>query len=176
DPGGVGYFRMQSQYQLADTGTTSISLALHAVTPAGLESNGVASGPTFVSPALAWYHQLDPSGLALHGFLGNNLRAPSRLGDGLDQTLKYGFALQSPLAGDRNSAGQSLQMFVEALGRYSLDSDPSAEPRPGSSWELVPGLHWRMGENGWLSGGVIVPLGPVHVPANLWQITWSWRF
>src|SRR5207302_168063 len=40
DPGGVGYYRMHSQLQLLDSGSTSLCLNCQAFTPAGLESGG----------------------------------------------------------------------------------------------------------------------------------------
>ena len=53
-------------------------------------------------------------------------------------------------------ANQGMYLFLEALGRYRYDGDSnSSQPRV---WELVPGLHWRMSDSVWMSGGVLVPL------------------
>src|SRR5262249_28575144 len=60
DPGGVGFARVDTQVQLFDTSTTSFALGLQAVTPLGLQAEGVADnqGPTVVTPALAVFHEL----------------------------------------------------------------------------------------------------------------------
>jgi hypothetical protein len=82
--------------------------------------------------------------------------------------------LQSPLPGTNNMPGQSVHLFVEALGRYRIDGDPSQ--RTALNWELLPGVHWRLGENWWMSGGILMPLGLPRPDAHLWQITASWQF
>ena len=58
DPGGVGYFRVQSQLQFLDTGKTGCTIGLRAATPAGVEYDGLQDGPTFVAPNLAWHYDL----------------------------------------------------------------------------------------------------------------------
>ena len=94
--------------------------------------------------------------------------------DGLARSLHYGIALQRPLGLDPFGTGSSVHLFVEALGRsrffaYGTES-------PSSSWEVLPGLHWRVGDNCWMSGGVIVPLNNQHFDPGLVQITCWWKF
>src|SRR5438128_4640568 len=72
DPGGAGYYRLHTQYQLLDSSTSGLCLGLRAVTPAGLEANGLARGHTILCPALAWYQDLGAVG-PLHGYVGINL-------------------------------------------------------------------------------------------------------
>lgn len=171
DPGGVGYYRLCSQYQLSDDGRTSVALALQAWTPAGREDDGAAGGPTVLRPALAWFHQIDDS-LAIHGFVGKSLRADNRWLDSLEYGYHCGLALQTPLTGP--SPNQGVHMFVEALGRYRWPSEWTARPVP--TLEILPGIHWRVGENWWLTSGVVLPAGGLHSSNELWQFTFWWRF
>jgi hypothetical protein len=173
DPGGIGYYRAYTQYQIYETDTTHCSFNLQAATPAGLEGQGVAGGPTVLTPALAYFQELD-SGAALQAFVGKNFTARSGWTDGLARSLHYGIALQRPLGLDPFGTGSSVHVFVEALGRsrffaYGTES-------PSSSWEVLPGLHWRVGDNCWMSGGVIVPLNNQHFDPGLVQITCWWKF
>ena len=62
-------------------------------------------------------------------------------------------------------------MFVEELGRYRFEN---RSVRP-AVWEMVPGVHWRMNEAWWLSGGWIVPVS-VRPDARQWQITCWMQF
>src|SRR5262249_24888339 len=72
DPGGVGFYRLYSQMQLLEAGTTSLCLNLQAVTPAGLQSGGVQDGPTVLTPGLAVFQELG-GGSALQGFVGQDI-------------------------------------------------------------------------------------------------------
>jgi len=173
DPGGAGYYRLHTQYQLLDSSTSGLCLGLRAVTPAGLEADGLAHGPTILSPALAWYQDL--GGIAsLHGYIGKNLRATNGWTDSLERSIHYGVAVQQPIPGLTSTSTGSLHFFVEALGRQR--SNPDLAERPPFNWEVLPGLHWQMGENWWMSGGLLLPMGASRLETNLWQITCSWRF
>jgi hypothetical protein len=171
DPGGYGYYRLHAQYQLVDSNSGGLSLGLRAVTPAGLEADGVSQGRTILSPALAWYQDLGGN-FVLHGYVGKNLHASSNWTDNLERSLHYGVALQQPVV-DSSPIG-SLHMFVEALGRQR--SNPDLVDRPDTTLEMLPGLHWQVGENWWMQGGILLPLGSSRLDTNLWQITCSWRF
>ena len=74
DPGGIGYYFVHAQYQLVDEGPTALTLGFQAMTPAGRESDGVATGPTMLSPNLAWFQDLGDGG-RFQGFVGKNFRA-----------------------------------------------------------------------------------------------------
>jgi hypothetical protein len=173
DPGGPGYYRLHAQYQLLDSNTSGLCLGLRAVTPAGLESDGVAQGWTVLSPALAWYQDLGGNTI-IHGFIGKNVHATSNWTDSLERSVNYGLAVQQPVPGTIPTSNCSLHMFVEALGRQR--SNPDLVDRPTSTFEMLPGIHWQMGENWWLQGGVLLPLGANRLDPGLWQITCSWRF
>jgi hypothetical protein len=173
DPGGCGYYRLHAQYQLIDSNSGGLSLGLRAVTPAGLEGDGVAQGRTILCPALAWYQDLGGN-FVLHGYVGKNLHASPNWTDNLERSVHYGMALQQPVPGLESSPIGSLHMFVEALGRQR--SNPDLVDRPVSTLEMLPGLHWQMGENWWMQGGVLLPLGSSRLDTSLWQITCSWRF
>jgi hypothetical protein len=173
DPGGVGYYRLQTQYQLLDSSKAGLCLGFRAVTPAGLDADGVARGPTIFSPALAWYQDLGGN-LAIHGYIGKNLRASPGWTDNLEKSVHYGLAIQQPFPGLANTSNSGLHVFVEALGRQR--SNPDLPDRPTSTFEVLPGLHWQMGDNWWLTGGLLFPMGTSRLETNLWQITCSWRF
>jgi hypothetical protein len=169
---------MYSQMQLLDTGKAGLNLGLAGATPAGLESEGVATGPTFFSPSLACYQELG-DGTTLQAFVGKNMRANSRIGDGIGHSIQYGLAAQQalpdlPFLGP-SSPNHGLFMFVEALGRCrNTWDDRTINQR--SPLELLPGLHLRMSENWWISGGLIIPLSAPRPESRLWQFTCSWRF
>ena len=172
DPGGVGYYRLHTQYQLLDSSTSGLCLGLRAVTPAGLESDGLARGHTILTPALAWYQDLGIG--SLHGYVGKNLRATNGWTDSLERSIHYGLALQEPIPGLSSGSIGSVHFFVETLGRQK--SSPDLAGRPPFNWEVLPGLHWQVGENWWMSGGLLLPMGGARLETNLWQITCSWRF
>jgi len=173
DPGGVGFYRLHSQMLLFENQKTGLSMGLQAVTPAGLEADGVADGPTILSPNFAWFHEIG-NGTAIQGFIGKNLRTNSRWSDSLERQINCGLALHRPIISPDNGPGQSVHLFLEALGRYRVDGDPAL--RPPFNWDILPGVHWRMGDNWWMSGGILMPLGVPRPDAHLWQITCSWQF
>ena len=172
-PGGVGYYKLQTQYQFLDTGNTGCTLSFQAVRPAGLESNGVSDGPSFVSPALTVFHDLG-DGTALHGFVGKDVRANSTWRDGVTESggLQYGVAVQQPIPGLTPDPSRGLFLFVEAQGYWS-DRDQGVY----HAWELVPGLHYRMSDSWWMSGGVLLPVGPTRYGSTgNWHLSCSWQF
>jgi hypothetical protein len=171
-PGGVGFYKLHTQLQLFDTGMTGCTLTCQAVRPAGLESNGVNDGPSFVSPALTLFHDLG-DGTALHGFVGKDVRANATWRDGLTDSFRYGVALQQPVPGLTTDPNRGLFLFVEALGRWG---DRDRESGAVHTWEVVPGLHYRMSDSWWLSGGVLVPVGPARTGSGQWHLACSWQY
>jgi hypothetical protein len=175
DPGGVGYYRFYSQMQCFDLGRGGCSVGLQAVSPAGLESDGVANGPTYFSPNIAWYHEFG-DGSGLDGFVGKQVRAGSGWSGGLhrSRSLDYGLAFHRPLPCLDGSDSQNLFWFVEGLGRVRPDAVQDSSR--GAFWEVLPGIHWRLSDSWWLSGGVVFPVGTSRSDAGLWQFTCSWQF
>jgi hypothetical protein len=173
DPGGVGYYRVQSQLQFLDTGRTGCTLGFRAATPAGVEYDGLQNGPTFVAPNLAWFYDLG-DGAGLHGFVGKNVRAAGDWTDNLGRNVEYGFAVHRPVPTVDGSINRNLFLFVQALGR--LRPDFLSESRRPAVWEVLPGLHYRLNDNWWMSGGVIVPVGTSRSDLGSWQVTCSWLF
>lgn len=173
DPGGVGYFRVQSQVQFLDNGKTGATLGLRAATPAGLEYDGLADGPTVVAPNLAWYYDLG-DGAALHGFVGKNVRAAGGWTDNLGRNVEYGVAIHRPMPMPDGGVNRSLFLFVQALGRHRPEF--LSDSHKSALWEVLPGIHYRLNENWWMSGGVIVPVGTSRSDLGLWQVTCSWQF
>jgi hypothetical protein len=172
DPGGVGYYKLWTQVQLFESLRTGCALGLQAVTPAGLESDGLANGPTVVSPAVSVYHALE-DGTAFQGFIGKNLRANPGWSSQLHHSINYGMAVQRPVLPAGPDGGSNLYLFLGALGRYRYDGDNSASL---TTWDLLPGMHLRLNENWWVTSGLILPVGPVRTENRLWQITCSFRF
>jgi len=172
-PGGVGYYKVQTQYLFLVTGRTGCTFTCQAVRPAGLESNGVNEGPSFVTPSLAVFHDLG-DGTALHGFVGKDVRANSTWREGVSESggLQYGLALQQPLTSLPTDPSRGLFFFLEAQGYWS-DHDQGAM----RTWEVVPGLHYRFSDTWWLSGGVLVPVGPTRYGSpGHWHLSCSWQF
>jgi hypothetical protein len=146
DPGGVGYYKLHSQVQLLDAGSTSLCLNVQAYTPAGIQAGGVANGPTSVIPALAGFQNLG-YGAALQGYFGQSIQAGSRWSNQANSNFHYGMAVQCAVPGTGASTGsaQGLFLFFEALGRYNVDASHTA------LWEFVPGVQMRLNGNCWMS-------------------------
>ena len=164
DPGGVGYYRLHSQVQLVDSPTTGFAFALKAVTPAGRDANGVAGGPTYCSPALSYFQSLDDN-FAFQAFVGKKMRLEMRGQGPFGHAVESGVGLNRMLTDGTEGQGR-LYVFVEALGRYQFDDTIQKKP----AMEMVPGLHWRIDENWWMSGGWVVPMS-ARPEVGQWQIT-----
>ena len=174
DPGGVGYYKLYSQALLWDSGTTALSVGLEAMTPAGLDADGVSTGPTYICPNFAWLYELG-GGTALHGFVGQNLRAGAHWDDRLVRSLKYGLALQSPRLSSCCDGNRGVHLFVEALGRYRYEEIATPQ-RPSHNWEILPGVEWRLNQNWWLTGGFLFPMNDSTTDSHRMQINCTLRF
>ena len=105
-----------------DTHSTVFSVGLQAMTPAGLDANGAATGPTHICPNFAWLYDIG-GGAAVHGFVGQNLRTGAHWDDHLVRALKYGFALQGPTLGsgcDRTYSAPRTSPTVPARTTFSM--------------------------------------------------------
>ena len=151
DPGGIGYYRIYSQVQLLDAGSTNVGLALHAVTPMGVQSGGVRNGSTVLSPALACFHDLG-DGAAVHAYVGEQIAANSRWRDQVHAGFRCGLAVQHAVPFTSFSADQGMFVFVQALGQYRPDS--SRTDVRSTSWDLIPGVQYRMNNACWMSMGL----------------------
>jgi hypothetical protein len=178
DPGGIGYTRVHTQVQLLDLPSTGCSVGFQAVTPTGAQQGGIEDGPTVISPAFAIFHSLE-DGTAFQGFVAKNLHVstPASVGDTFAHSSQFGrsvhcgMAVQRPVAPELNN----VYWFVEALGRYHYDQT-STTTTP-AAWELLPGMHLKMSDSLWLSGGVILPVNRDRpIDGKLWQITCSFQF
>src|SRR5262249_9871036 len=116
DPGGVGFYRVNTQVQLFDSATTACTLALQAYAPAGPQYDGLPerAGPTVVSPALSLFHAL-ADGTAVQGFVGKHLPLANAAAGPLQKAVQYGMALQRPLAADTDGVLNHLYLYVGAL-------------------------------------------------------------
>jgi hypothetical protein len=178
DPGGVGYQRYQTAWQVLDTGDTGLSFNCQAVTPAGLEADGVANGATWLTPGVSWFQRLGEDG-GFQAFVSKSVRPQWRGNDNLEGLTRYGFAVHSPCPVLDGATPGRVFLFMEAVGNVC----PDELVTPGRSLPrlvVLPGLHLQTGTNCWLSGGVMLPVmtGPRTDPTNtnLWQVTCSWRF
>lgn len=176
DPGGVGYYRVNTQMQFVDTGTTCASLSVQAWTPAGIQFGGVADGPTVFSTALGWYQALG-NGTALQGFLGKNLPLLNANAGAapLQRNMQGGLALQRAVAPTSTDGLENVYLSVGALGQYHAFRDAA---RPAEALlEVLPGVHWRVSDNWWMSGTMVVPAAhTTRVDPGQWQFTCSFRF
>jgi hypothetical protein len=162
DPGGLGFFRVYSQLQLFDTGTTSVALNLQAVTPAGQQFGGLNEGPTVLTPGVSVFQELG-LGTALQGFVGQNIRTAQRPNDPFGRDLKCGLGVQCPVL-EFGGRDRGLYLFLQALGQYYYGDDRPANCGP--ALQFVPGVHWRCGEKCWFSLGA----------SRYSLLTCSWQF
>jgi hypothetical protein len=176
DPGGLGFYRICTQVQLFDLDRTSCSLALQAVTPAGQENNGLPDylGPKVVSPGLSVFHSIDEE-TALQGYVGKHMPLQYGSTGYVQKNLQYGMALQRSLGGvPVLDPLKNLYLSIGALGQYRLDREAPGAPMV---WEVLPGLHWKMADNCWVSGGMILPVGSTRTDAaGHWQVTFKLRY
>jgi hypothetical protein len=174
DPGGVGFARFNTQLQLFDTSKTSCSLGLQAVTPAGPQFDGLPDrmGPTVLTPALSLFHALD-EGTAIQAYVGKNMPIENSATQLVRRDLQYGLAVQRPLSMDENDFLRNVYVSVGALGLYRINGDA----RSGALWEMLPGLHYKVADNWWISTGVSLPFNATGQPGGQhWQVTCSLRF
>jgi hypothetical protein len=150
DPGGFGYHKIYSQLQLLDAGPTNVGLALNAVTPMGAQYGGANGGKTYFSPSLACFHDLG-DGAAIHAFVGQQLEMNSQLRNQVQTGFRCGLAVQHPVPFASYGPDQGLFVFVQALGQYRSDST-----RPdvrSTTWDVIPGIHYRLNNACWMSMG-----------------------
>ncbi len=175
DPGGVGYYRVNTQVQLLDSPTTACTMDLQAVTPSGIQFAGMPDGPTVFSPAFSVFHALSES-TAVQGFVAKNVAVSGADGPRLIQrNLQCGMAVQRPIVADGPEGVRSLFLSVGALGQVRPERD-NLQLMP--TCDLLPGLHWYVNDNWWLSSAVLLPIGPTTrtTPGQQWQLTCSVRF
>jgi hypothetical protein len=177
DPGGVGFYRVNTQVQLFDSASTAMSVGVRAVTPAGLQYDGLPDhqGPTVFTPRLSLFHALD-EGTAVHTFVGKNWTVVPGGNAPVRTDITYGMAVQQSLAPASSTTTDPLRNFyvsVGALGQYRM-TDTGSTP---ITWEVLPGFHWKVADNWWLSGTMVVPVSSTYRDnAGRWQFTCSLRF
>jgi hypothetical protein len=174
DPGGVGFARINTQVQLFDTNRTACSLALQAVAPGGVQFDGLPDrmGPTVLTPALSVFHAIDDA-LAVQAFVGKHLPIQNSGSQVVRRDLQYGMALQRPLSRNDDDPLRNLYLSVGAVGLYKTDRDA----RTPVVWEVLPGLHYKLADNWWISTGVSVPVGTTpSTNAGRLQVTCSLQF
>jgi hypothetical protein len=175
DPGGIGFYKVNTQVQLFDSRSTACAIGLQAVTPAGLQFDGLPErlGPTVFTPALSVFQALDDT-FVIQGFVGKNLTVQQAATQPVRRNLEYGMALQRPLVPNATDALRNLYLSVGALGQYRLDRDAAGSTMV---WDVLPGFHWKLADNWWVSGGVLVPITPSpKSDVNRWQFTCSFQF
>jgi len=172
DPGGIGYYRVNTQVALIDSPKTCCSIGMQTVMPGGIQFAGVPNGPTVFSPSLGVFHTLNDR-LGLQSFVSKNfLLTNTNGGSVLQKNVQCGLALQRPLLAGQDGLNH-LFFCMGALGNVSQDRD-GFKLQPNC--DLLPGLQWHVNENWWLSSAVLVPMGPVRSAPGQWQLTCSLRF
>ncbi len=172
DPGGFGYYRVNTQVALFDSPTTACAIGVQAVTPVSAQFGGLPDGPTVVIPAFGVFHAFNDR-LALQGFVSKNVPIYDASTVPLQRNVQYGLALQRPLLTAGPEGLRNLYFSVGALGQLSPERD---------NWRLVPncdvlpGFQWYVNDNWWLSSAVLMPLGPVRTAPGQWQLTCSFQF
>jgi hypothetical protein len=172
DPGGFGYYRVNTQVSLLDSPTTACAFGIQAVTPAGLQFGGLPDGPTVVVPAFSVFHAVTDR-LALQGFVSKNVPISQASASPLQRHVQYGLALQRPLLADAPDGLRNLFFSVGALGQLNPERDSL---RLVPNYDVLPGLQWHVNDTWWLSSAVLVPLGPVRAAPGQWQLTCSLQF
>jgi hypothetical protein len=165
---------VHTQYQVIGDRFTSMCLGVQAFMPAGLENDGLAGGPTILGPHVSLFHEWD-SGLAVQGFIGKMLPArPGWAENFWKRSVHCGVGVQSPFPWLSGCSGPGIQWFVEALG--SVQRMPRSAAQPSPFLGIIPGVHWRIRDNWWMSSGVVLPVGTLYHESGKMQITCSWRF
>jgi hypothetical protein len=145
--GGVGYYQIYSQVQIIETGATSMCVNLQSFTPAGVQSGGLANGPSYVCPSLSVFHELGMK-TAVQAYVGQNISSGAGWDDNWNRKTHYGMAWQCPLGLDRDR-DNNLYFFVQALGHFNYDPGRTGHP----AMMVLPGIQWRLADNCWLSFG-----------------------
>lgn len=173
EAGGVGYNRLFSQIQLFDDTRTACSVILQAVTPAGIQFDGVPDhrGATVFTPALSLYHALDDDGTALQLTINKPLTMSNPAAQSFRRDFQCGVAVHTPLAGDSRDLFGNVFVSVEALGQVRSDA------RTALLLDVLPGVHWKPADNWRISGAMAVPLDrETPITGRSWQITCALQF
>jgi hypothetical protein len=172
DPGGFGYYRVNTQMALFDSRTTACTFGVQAVRPAGAQFGGLQGGPTVLIPAFSVFHALTDH-VALQGFVSKNLPIYDASTASLQRNVQYGLALQRPLLSDGPEGLRNLYFSVGALGQLSPDRDYL---KLVPNCNVLPGFQWHVNDGWWLSSAVLMPVGPVRAAPGQWQLTCSFQF
>ncbi|HEY7426155.1 MAG TPA: hypothetical protein VH682_18130 [Gemmataceae bacterium] len=173
DPGGVGYYRVNTQVQLFDSPTTACTVGVQAVTPAGVQFAGLPDGPTVLCPAFSVFHALG-EGTAIQGFVAKNVPVSGADGPNfLQRNLQYGMAVQRPVVADGPEGLRNVFLSVGALGQLHPQGD-SFKALP--TCDVLPGLQWHVNDNWWVSSGVLLPVGTTRTTPSQWQLTCFFQF
>lgn len=172
DPGGYGYYRVNTQVSLLDSQTTACAFGVQAVTPAGTQFGGLPSGPTVVVPAFSVFHAVTDR-LAVQGFVSKNVPISDAATSPLQRNLQYGLALQRPLLTEGPEGLRNLFFTFGALGQLNPDRDTL---RLVPNYDVLPGLQWHVNDSWWVTSGVLMPLGSTRATPGQWQLTCSLQF
>jgi hypothetical protein len=169
--GGRGFYRLDSQVRVADTGTTGLALGFEAITPAGPEDDGILRGPTILRPALALSHEFE-TGTVVHTFIGSDVRTDPGWVRRVGRGPRCGLAVEQPISDDTPGTEPDLFLSLAFLGKSVLAEGGESE----IAWKLVPTLRYQLSENMWFSGGYIFPVNSERSDARSWMMMCSWRF
>ena len=174
DPGGVGYSRVNSQLQLFDTSKTAVCLGLQAVTPAGLASDGLADnrGTTVVTPGCSLFQELD-EGFGVQAFVSKHMPLLNQVGAPVRRDMTYGLAIHRSVTTNPADPLSNLFLSLGATGQQRAENDGGKT----INWDVMPGMHLHLADNWWVSGGVVLPVGPNRYEnGGHWRLTCQWQF
>src|SRR5262249_36835749 len=109
---------------------------------------------------------------AVQAFVGKNMPIQNSSVQSVTRDVQYGMALHRPLSTRDDDPLRFLYLSVGALGQYRPDKDS----RTPVVMEVLPGLHYKVADNWWISGGISVPVGSTRPESQLWQVTCSVQF
>jgi hypothetical protein len=88
--------------------------------------------------------------MALHAFVGQSVAVDPRWHDSLMAGFRCGFAVQQPIPLLSWNAQRGLFAYVQALSFGS----PTLQFGSAPTWEIIPGVQWRMNDVCWMSLGL----------------------
>jgi hypothetical protein len=106
---------------------------------------------------------------AVQAFVAKNMPIQNGSASWVNRDVRYGLAVQRPLSTYDNDPLRNVYLSVGALGQSRLDGPA----RPVV--EMLPGLHYKAGENWWISGAMAMPVGSLGTSQS-WQVTCSVQF
>ena len=127
-----------------------------------------------MTPGFSLFHQLD-EGLGVQAFISKNMPLLSHTVApvSIQRDTQVGVAIHRSVTNNAADPLSNLFLSVGALGQQRMDSDGGRT----INWDVMPGMHLRLADNWWVSGGVLLPVGPNRYESGgHWRVTCQWQF